>query len=284
MTSRVLPKILALAVFVAGMLDALAVAALNSTNPCDPNLTTASLLSSRFLVQAATASGGVRLASVRLPDHATDGSGPGVSSAAFCLANPESYDVGVKVLDATRTSGHFWVFGTNLSGQTVMITVTDRMGGGTRIYKVGPLATGVDKTFPTGRTAALSGASSLPSLIAGFIFSPFPVPAGVPVTFTDQSQGGPNSWCWAFGDETAHGDCTSRDQNPTHTYANPGAYTIQLDISRDDPVAVVTASLTWPITVIACSFHLTPSPSPGLLKFGRRLHSRRHGGGLWLGR
>ncbi|MGI9607752.1 MAG: PKD domain-containing protein [Acidimicrobiales bacterium] len=43
------------------------------------------------------------------------------------------------------------------------------------------------------------------------------------VTFTDTSTGLPTGWSWDFGD----GD-TSTAQNPTHTYALPGTYTISL--------------------------------------------------------
>lgn len=43
------------------------------------------------------------------------------------------------------------------------------------------------------------------------------------VTFTDLSTGSPTSWLWDFGD----GD-TSTDQNPVHTYTEPGYYTVSL--------------------------------------------------------
>ncbi|MCB2411152.1 GEVED domain-containing protein [Hymenobacter lucidus] len=41
--------------------------------------------------------------------------------------------------------------------------------------------------------------------------------------FTDQSQRGPTSWRWRFGDGT-----TSTQQHPTHTYSTPGNYTVTL--------------------------------------------------------
>ncbi|WP_324677333.1 GEVED domain-containing protein [Hymenobacter sp. GOD-10R] len=44
-----------------------------------------------------------------------------------------------------------------------------------------------------------------------------------PVQFTDQSQNIPTSWLWSFGDGT-----TSTQQNPTHTYAASGSYTVSL--------------------------------------------------------
>jgi len=46
---------------------------------------------------------------------------------------------------------------------------------------------------------------------------------GLKVVFVDGSTGGPTGWNWDFGDGT-----TSTQQNPTHTYANAGSYTVVL--------------------------------------------------------
>lgn len=46
-------------------------------------------------------------------------------------------------------------------------------------------------------------------------------------TFHDRSIGA-TSWLWAFGDGT-----TSTQQNPSHTYAAPGVYTVSLAVSND---------------------------------------------------
>ncbi|MFA5407898.1 MAG: PKD domain-containing protein, partial [Bacilli bacterium] len=43
------------------------------------------------------------------------------------------------------------------------------------------------------------------------------------VAFTDTSTGTPGWWRWDFGDGT-----TSNDQNPTHTYTEPGTYPVNL--------------------------------------------------------
>lgn len=43
------------------------------------------------------------------------------------------------------------------------------------------------------------------------------------VAFTDLSSGNPTSWSWTFGDGG-----TSTAQNPSHTYNNPGTYTVSL--------------------------------------------------------
>ena len=46
------------------------------------------------------------------------------------------------------------------------------------------------------------------------------------VTFSDLSTGNITSWLWDFGDGN-----TATDQNPSHTYSNPGTYTVSLTIS-----------------------------------------------------
>ena len=47
------------------------------------------------------------------------------------------------------------------------------------------------------------------------------------VNFTDQSSWQPSSWVWDFGDGSS-----STQQNPSHTYASPGAYTVVLRTSN----------------------------------------------------
>lgn len=47
--------------------------------------------------------------------------------------------------------------------------------------------------------------------------------APLDVTFTDDSTGVPTSWRWSFGD-----GATSNAQNPMHTYAAAGYYTVTL--------------------------------------------------------
>jgi PKD repeat protein len=56
-------------------------------------------------------------------------------------------------------------------------------------------------------------------------FSGSPTTGDVPlnVTFADQSTGSVDSWSWDFGDGGS-----SSAQNPSHTYANPGTYTVSL--------------------------------------------------------
>jgi PKD repeat protein len=75
---------------------------------------------------------------------------------------------------------------------------------------------------------------------AGFIEVVTPVAAGfsastaagvVPlaVAFSDLSAGGPTAWAWDFGDGTA-----STERNPSHTFSDPGYYTVTLTASKGE--------------------------------------------------
>ncbi|MCT8336681.1 PKD domain-containing protein [Methanoculleus sp. Afa-1] len=61
--------------------------------------------------------------------------------------------------------------------------------------------------------------------------------APLTVQFTDESTGNVTAWLWNFGDGN-----TSTEQNPVHTYASPGNYTVTLNASN----AYGTASLSKP--------------------------------------
>lgn len=54
---------------------------------------------------------------------------------------------------------------------------------------------------------------------------------GLNVVFIDRSEGKPTSWTWEFGDCSGP-LCQSNEQNPTHTYAAPGTYTVILTASN----------------------------------------------------
>ena len=47
------------------------------------------------------------------------------------------------------------------------------------------------------------------------------------VQFSDRSSGSPHLWNWEFGD-----GCTSREENPVHTYDDDGQYTVSLNVTN----------------------------------------------------
>lgn len=94
---------------------------------------------------------------------------------------------------------------------------------------------------------------------ASFSYAPIVPPALTPVQFTDQSLNSPTAWLWNFGDLG-----TSTLQNPTHSYALPGTYTVTLIatncISSDTVTYVLTVTPNgieeWEYT----SFQVYPVP------------------------
>lgn len=119
---------------------------------------------------------------------------------------------------------------------------------------------------PTGYVAptVISGQLTIvapQALKADFSFEPAQPQVGQEVKFTDKSTGGGKiiSWSWEFGDNT-----TSTQQNPTHRYANPGTYTVELTV-KDDQGASSTASKQ--ITVVRpgqlppVAVHVFPHPA-----------------------
>ena len=56
----------------------------------------------------------------------------------------------------------------------------------------------------------------------------------IPVSFTDSSTPGPSgpitAWAWTFGDGG-----TSTSQNPSHTYAAAGVYSVRLEVTGTSP-------------------------------------------------
>ncbi len=93
------------------------------------------------------------------------------------------------------------------------------------IYSVTMTAGGPLGGFDT--AARFDYVTSAAPTLALFTASPTQVCAPIgEVSFTDLSDGFPDSWLWEFGDGT-----TSTEQHPTHTYASPGLYTVTLTAS-----------------------------------------------------
>lgn len=63
--------------------------------------------------------------------------------------------------------------------------------------------------------------------IAAFTAYPTSGNAPLEVEFEDKSSNNPTSWLWNFGDGQ-----TSNEQNPIHTYINPGTFTIKLTVEN----------------------------------------------------
>lgn len=79
----------------------------------------------------------------------------------------------------------------------------------------------VDREFIT-----VTIGEAYPPPVAGFTGSPTTGVAPLTVNFTDASTGAVTGWFWDFGDGGS-----SALSNPSHTYANPGTYTVSLTAS-----------------------------------------------------
>lgn len=66
--------------------------------------------------------------------------------------------------------------------------------------------------------------------------------AGLVVTFTDTSTGGPTGWRWDFGDGTP----ISTQRNPVHAFSGPGTYVVTLEVQNS--IGVDSASNLVQIT------------------------------------
>ncbi|HKR05230.1 MAG TPA: PKD domain-containing protein [Bacteroidia bacterium] len=113
---------------------------------------------------------------------------------------------------------------------------------------VSPVATTVYTVSATSGTTGCTGYDSIevvvnPSPVAGFTFSV----NNLTYTFTDTSAGA-TSWLWDFGDSS-----TDITQNPVHTYALAGTYTITLTVSN----GMCSDTYTITITVVSVNYILS---------------------------
>jgi hypothetical protein len=81
-----------------------------------------------------------------------------------------------------------------------------------------------------------------PAPVANFTTSANPR-TGAPVTFTDTSTNSPGGWIWFFGEPSSSSN-VSRNQNPTHTYAAAGTYTVDMYAGNLNGGSRVTKTVT----------------------------------------
>ncbi len=91
--------------------------------------------------------------------------------------------------------------------------------------------------------------------------------APLPVQFTDTSSGAPTSWAWEFGDGS-----TATEQNPAHTYTQPGTYTVRLSatnaVGTSTPVtATVTVAAAPVLPVASFTASATTGQAPLVVRF-----------------
>lgn len=110
-----------------------------------------------------------------------------------------------------------WSPNTTLSGDTLANPLAWPASNATYTLQV------TDANNCTSNSSVALTVSSIP--VSAFNFNS----NGLTVTFTDQSSGTVTDWDWDFGDGN-----TSTQQNPVHTYAAPGQYTICFTAYNND--------------------------------------------------
>jgi PKD repeat protein len=113
----------------------------------------------------------------------------------------------------------------------------------------------------TGFIAGGGGGGTAPT--AAFSGTPTSGSAPLTVSFTDLSTGSPTSWAWTFGDGG-----TSTAQNPSHTYSEPGTYTVTLTATNaygsDVETKVGYVVVTEPSGGTGISLSVTPYKVKGV--------------------
>ncbi len=135
-----------------------------------------------------------------------------------------------------NAAGAAWAF-VRLNGlwpqQGSKLVTTDNVGGAALGYSLALSADGntavvggPNDNYDTGAAWAFVRPATASSLQAGFTFAPANPVTGQAVQFSDTSTGPPSSWSWSFGD-----GASGTAQNPSHTFAGSGTYTVALTIS-----------------------------------------------------
>jgi PKD repeat protein len=111
---------------------------------------------------------------------------------------------------------------------------------------------------------------------ANFSGTPTTGTAPLEVSFTDTSTGQVTSWSWDFGDTSP----INNEQNPTHTYDNPGIYTVSLTVTGPSGTdnetktnyITVTTPVQYNLTVITVgSGSVTLNPEGGTYDAGTEI-------------
>jgi hypothetical protein len=117
----------------------------------------------------------------------------------------------------------------------------------------------------------------LPTVFPVADFTVGPATAGNPVQFTDTTTNNPTGWFWFFAEPGSDLN-VSREQNPTHTYANPGTYGVRLTAGNANGGGTILKTITvLPGQPSVC----TPSSTTLCLNDGRfqvRARWRRNDG------
>jgi PKD repeat protein len=154
------------------------------------------------------------------------------------------------VTGGTAPFTYAWSPGTNISATNVANPSAWPGSSGTYSLQV------TDANNCTSNSSVSLTVNTVPN--AQFNFTPL----GLQVTFSDQSTGAITSWAWDFGDGN-----TSSQQNPVHTYANPGQYTVCLTTDNNGCTDISCTTLSVIVgmegAVAIPGLQVSPNPYQG---------------------
>ncbi len=227
-------------------------ALIKSANPSyTPAQVRAALVNSaRDVTNAESGTGWDRYSGYGMVDAqaAVGGTGPVAPVASF-TGTPVSGNAPLNVVftDASTGSptGWSWTFGDGGTATTQNPSHTYTAAGTYTVALTVSNAAGSNTQTRTGYITVTTG--SAPT--ANFVGTPTTGTAPLAVTFTDQSTGSPTSWSWTFGDGG-----TATTQNPSHSYAAAGTYSVSLTatnaygnntFTRTGYITVTASTGTW---------------------------------------
>ncbi|MCP3920803.1 MAG: PKD domain-containing protein [bacterium] len=123
-------------------------------------------------------------------------------------------------------------------------------------YTVELTATGPGGSDTETKTGYITVSASAP--VAGFIGNPTSGTAPLMVDFTDQGTGTVTSWDWSFGDGG-----TSSVQNPSHSYATSGTYTVALTVTGPGGMGMETKTDYITVNAAAPTAEFAGTPTSG---------------------
>jgi len=144
-----------------------------------------------------------------------------------------AWDFGDGTTSTLKTPGHSY---SNPGSYTVKLTATGPGGSATKTAST-----------PITVTAAAP--------VTDFTMTPTTGVAPLKVAFSNTTTGTATKWAWDFGDGT-----TGTAKNPSHSYSNPGSYTVKLTATGPGGSTTVTASTAISVSPAApvAKFAMTP--------------------------
>jgi len=156
------------------------------------------------------------------------------------LNNNGTFDSGEQIfqaLNTTNPTGSFLVPVTAILNQPLRLRVVSDYVGSS-FTACGGIQYGQAEDY----TVTVRPSTTPPT--ADFVSNYAPGSCQTAIQFTDASQSTPTSWFWTFGD-----GATSTLQNPSHTYANTGTYTVSLKVTNAFGTNTVTRANYITLTV-----------------------------------